>query len=477
MSAPPDRPGSDGDIVGRLAAHRIVGGAPPEELTWLAAHGRLVRYETGAVLTRKGLPVDQLQLVLSGRFAIQMDRGAGSRRIMELRAGDVGGVLPYSRLQTSPVDAFAEEPVETWAIDRRHLQEMARSCPTVTTVLVHEMLHRARAFTANELHDEKMVSLGRLAAGLAHELNNPAAAAVRGASLLGAALGESEQASRALGEAGLGGAEMAAIDRVREICHCAPGLSVQSPLERADREDAIAGWLEGHGVDPAAAASLVDTALSLEALDDLAAALARGALGAAVRWIAAGCAARALAVDVERAASRMHALVSSVKRFTHMDRVAAPEAVDLSQSLADVIAIVAAKARRKSVKVDVNLEPGVPRVLGVPGELNQVWLNLVDNAIDAAPEAGQVVISAARQRGSVVVRVVDDGPGIPPEIQAHIFDAFFTTKPVGEGTGLGLEIVRRLVQGQQGDIEVESRPGRTEFRVTLPAVDAAVPPA
>jgi signal transduction histidine kinase len=180
---------------------------------------------------------------------------------------------------------------------------------------------------------------------------------------------------------------------------------------------------------------------------------------------------------VERAASRMHALVSSVKRFTHMDRAPAPGPVDLGQSLADVITIVAAKARRKQVKVTVDLEPGLPPVRAVAGELNQVWLNLVDNAIDAAPESGTVTVTGRRHRVTVIVRVVDDGPGIPPEIQSRIFDAFFTTKPVGEGTGLGLEIVRRLVHGQQGDIEVESRPGRTEFRVTLPLADggAAAP--
>jgi signal transduction histidine kinase len=299
---------------------------------------------------------------------------------------------------------------------------------------------------------------------------------VRSASLLAGALDESEQASRALGAAGLNGAQLAAVDRLRGRCQCTPALAVQSTLERADREDAIAEWLGQHGADPAAAAALVETTLTLDALDELAAALPPAALAPAIRWVAAGCATRALALDVEKAASRMHALVSSVKRFTHMDRAPTPEAVDLGQSLADVLTIVAAKARRKQVKVTVDIDPGLPRVRAVAGELNQVWLNLVDNALDAAPESGHVTVTASRQRASVLVRVIDDGPGIPPEIQSRIFDAFFTTKPVGEGTGLGLEIARRLVHGQQGDIEVESRPGHTEFRVTLPLADGGAAP-
>lgn len=471
MSDPERGAGAEPGIVDRLAGHRIVGAAPREELEWLAGHGEMLRYAPGESVTRKGEAVDQMILVLSGRISFFLDRGTGRRKILDMQAGDVGGVLPYSRLTVSPVDGFIEEPTEVWSVERRHLDELPRSCPAVTKVLVHEMLGRARAFTANDLHDEKMVSLGRLAAGLAHELNNPAAAAVRSASLLGGALGEAEEASRALGAARLTPAQLEAIGRARDICQCTPSMSVESPLERADREDAIAEWLERHGADPAAAHSLVETPITLEALDEMAGALPSEAVPAAARWLAAGCATRALAQELEKAATRMHALVSSVKRFTHMDRAPTADAVDLGQSLADVIAMLAAKARRKSVTVSVELEPGLPRVRGVAGELNQVWLNLIDNALDAAPESGRVTVTGSRQRASVLVRVIDDGPGIPPEIRGRIFDAFFTTKPVGEGTGLGLEIARRLVHGQEGDIDLDSRPGHTEFRVTLPIAD------
>ncbi|HET8646257.1 MAG TPA: ATP-binding protein, partial [Vicinamibacteria bacterium] len=361
--------------------------------------------------------------------------GAGPRKVLDLQEGDVAGVLPYSRLASSPIEATAEVATELWAVDKALLPELTQRCPSLTTVLVHEMLHRARAFTANDLHDEKMVSLGRLAAGLAHELNNPAAAAVRSAKLLGAHLAEAEQAARVLGTARLSQAQLAAIDRVRGSCSAGGPVSVESPLERADREEALAEWLQGHGADPAAAGSLVDTTVTPGGLDELAGVLEGDTLAAAIRWIAAGCVTRSLALDVERAASRMHELVSAVKRFTRMDRAPTQEAVDLGQSIADVMAIVAAKARRKAVKVNVEIEPGLAPVRGVAGELNQVWLNLIDNALDAVPQSGTVTVSARRERAGVVVRVVDDGPGIPPEVGGRIFDAFYTTKPVGEGTG------------------------------------------
>jgi signal transduction histidine kinase len=170
---------------------------------------------------------------------------------------------------------------------------------------------------------------------------------------------------------------------------------------------------------------------------------------------------------VERAATRIHTLVGAVKRFAYMDRALAPDAIDLAGSLNDSVTLLVYKARKKSVGIDVRIEPNLPRVRAIGGDLNQVWTNLIDNAIDAVRESGRVTVSAARQRDFVVVRVVDDGAGIPSEIRDRIFDPFFTSKPVGQGTGLGLDIARQLVRRNDGDIEVESQPGRTEFRVTL----------
>jgi signal transduction histidine kinase len=204
------------------------------------------------------------------------------------------------------------------------------------------------------------------------------------------------------------------------------------------------------------------------ALDALAATLDPGALNVALRWVAAGCTTRALAADIERAATRIHNLVGAIKRFTYMDRAQVPEAVDVVESLHDSLALLLHKARKKSVSVAVRPDADLPRVRAIGGDLNQVWTNLIDNAIDAVAEAGHVTLSACRQLNFVVVRIVDDGGGIPAEIKDRIFDPFVTSKPVGQGTGLGLDIARQLIRRNNGDIEVDSQPGRTEFRVTLP---------
>ena len=285
--------------------------------------------------------------------------------------------------------------------------------------------------------------------------------------LFRSAVDELDAAARALGAVGLNEKEMALVDRVRTRCSDTP-TSVLTPLERADREDAIARWLAQHDVDESFATPLTETDASPELLDELAAGLSAERLGATLRWLAAGCTLRGLSRDIERAASRVHTLVSAVKGFTYMDQARAPEPVDIRKGLADTLALLAAKARGKAVSLTNEVPADLPRARGVGGELNQVWANLVDNALDAVPEGGRIVVSARAEGPRVIVRVTDNGPGIPAEVRSRIFDPFFTTKPVGQGTGLGLDIVRRLLDQNNATIDVDSAPGRTEFRVDLP---------
>ncbi len=458
------------DLVDRLAAHKTLGQAPREELAWLAARGTLRQLATGDLIATKGVPVDGLYVLLSGRVAIYIDRGAGRYKAMEWRAGDVTGMLPYSRLVAPPGNSAAQEPTEVLFVHRDDLDAMIRECPGITSILVHTMLDRARAFTSGDLHNEKMISLGKLSAGLAHELNNPAAAIERSATLLADRLEDAELATRSLGAATLTDAQLAVIDAFRQSCGVARAQGVRSPIEDAEREEAITDWLGGHGVDAGLAEALADTTMTLDNLQRIAAAVEGPALTAVLRWAAAGCSVRSLASEIQDAATRIAGLVTAIKGFTHMDQATVAEPVDLVQGLDNTIAVLRAKARGKAASVAVHVEPDLPRVLGFVGELNQIWANLLDNALDAIAEAGRVEVLANRDGQHVVVRIVDNGSGIPEEIRARIFDPFFTTKPVGHGTGLGLDIVRRLVRHNDGDITVESRPGRTEFRVVLLAV-------
>lgn len=461
------------DLIERLAAHKTVGKAPRAELAWLAAHGTLRTLEEGEILTAKGLPVAGFYILLSGSVAIHLDRGAGRHKALEWRGGDVTGMLPYSRLVSPPGDSIAQERTEILVIPTTDLPLLIRECQEITSILVHTMLDRSRVFTSSGLHDEKMLSLGKLSAGLAHELNNPVSAIERGASLLERQLEEAEQATRALGASGLTETQLAAVDAIRVSCVDDRAPNVLSPIQQAEREDAIADWLADHDVDDALAGPLADTPVTVDALDRVASAVEGQALTAALRSVAAGCAVRGMALEIRDAARRISGLVSAIKGYTHMDQAVVAAPVDLVASLGNTVAVHNSKAKTKSIAVTVTIEPNLPRVRGFAGELNQIWTNLIDNALDAAPDAGRVEISARRERQQVVVRVTDNGAGIPDTVRDRIFDPFFTTKPVGQGTGLGLDIVRRLITHNDAEIEVDSAPGRTEFRVLLPIADSA----
>ncbi|HKE92497.1 MAG TPA: ATP-binding protein [Gemmatimonadales bacterium] len=458
-------------IVQRLREHATLGGAPLVELEWLAAHGYLRRFAAGDIAIRTGQEQASFGLfvVLTGHIALYVDRGRGGRRkLAEWRGGEVSGMLPYSRVTTAMGDGVVEADTEIWMVDRDHFPEMIRTCPELTTILVHVMLDRARHFTSAELRDEKLVSLGKLAAGLAHELNNPASAIVRSVQALGELLDQEEAAARSLYALGLSDAQMAGVESVRQACEAAP-VQTWTPLERADREDRLAEWIAAHGGDPDVAAPLAETGLSLDALEGLAGVVHDAALEVTLRWIARACAVRGLRQEIERGAARVFELVSAVKGFTRMDKSPVAEAVDVGRGLRDTITILRSKAASKSVSLSAEVDPDLPPVQGIAAELNQIWSNLVDNALDAVSPGGRVGVSASREGSRVIVRVEDDGHGIPPEIRAHIFDPFFSTKDVGKGVGLGLDIARRTIERHDGEIEVESRPGRTVFRVSLPA--------
>ncbi len=456
-------------LVDRLATLTNLGEIPRAELEWLAAHGHLEVHEAGTVLSPKDKRVEKLFIILSGHVAVRVDRGAGPRLVMGWRTGDVSGMLPYSRMKGPPGDNYLEETTEVLAIHEDHFPEMIYRCPVFTTYTVHLMLDRARSFNTSDLQDEKMISLGKLAAGLAHELNNPASATMRGAKQLLAGLVEADSTSRALGAAGLSHEVFRSIEQVRSACLAQPVGGVLSPIQQLDREDEIADWLARHKLDPDHAERLAGTAVTIDALDALASATSGETLEAALCWIAAGCAMHSLAGDIEQAATRIYELVAAVKRFTYMDNLAGPEPMDVEAGLRDTLRVLAAKAKSKGGGITLDVAADLPRVNATGSELNQVWLNLIDNALDAIPESGRIDISARLELDRVVVRVVDDGPGIPTDIVPQIFDPFFTTKPPGHGTGLGLDITRRLLRRYHGDIAVQSRPGRTEFRVALAA--------
>ncbi|MCG6955970.1 MAG: hypothetical protein LJF04_08255 [Gemmatimonadetes bacterium] len=459
-------------VVERLAALPALAGIPREQLQWLVDHGQVHRIEDGRTIRTGDEEMAGLLLLISGRFSVRLDQGGVSREVREVTAGHITGYAPYSRLATTRVYVVADGPVEFLLVRREHMREMTRACYEFTAACVHEMLDRTREYKADDKHQEKMAALGRLSAGLAHELNNPASAVARAARELEALREEVIAAARALGATALDGEAKSTLESLESAAR-ARAVEELSPVDRADLEDRVMSWLEEHGVAADLAYPLVEHGLTVADLDDAAPKLDAEQLPVMLRYVAVNAAARGLTSDISSAASRIHALVAAVKKHTHMDRAPAIEPVLLRDHLRDTVTLMGSKAALKGISLDLSVEDALPPVDGFVADLNQVWMHLVDNAIDAAPESGRISIDARRERDVVVVRVVDDGPGIPTADQERVFEPFFTTKHVGEGRGLGLDVVRTVVLGHMGVVELTSTPGRTEFRVTLPAADTS----
>ena len=453
-------------LIDRLAAHRTLASVPRAELEWLADHGVERTAEPGEFLAQRGGSVPGLFVVFQGHLLIQMDSGAGMRTVMEWRGGDVTGMLPYSRVKNSPGNVVAEERSELFFVKPENVPLMIRECPELTAVLVHVMLDRTRIFNSNDLIDEKTMSLGRLAAGLAHELNNPASAVVRSAKTLAEHLSAAEEAMRRFCGLNLSDAECSAIEALR-VKRSAPAEAL-SPIERADRQDELADWLSSRRIAGVDVEPLAEAGFDPQDLEALHAVAGSGRLGSVLIYLSTNQNIRRLATEIHTAASRIHTLVAAVKGFTYVNQQATPQPVAIDRGLSDTVTVLRSKAKEQSVEVELQVAPNLPAVDGYGGELNQVWSNLIDNAIDATP-GGHVRVKAETSNGRVVVRVIDDGPGIPPDIAKRIFDPFFTTKGIGKGTGIGLDIARRILVRHQGILDVTSGSGGTEFRVTLPA--------
>jgi len=455
------------DLVERLAALPDLADVPRDQLAWLVEHGSFHREEDGYRVDTAEEFVG-LALLVSGRFSVRVDEHGVAREVREITPGRVTGYLPYSRMTTPRGYLVADGPVEFLFIRKEDFPEMTAACYEFTAACVQEMLARVRLFKGADKQQEKMAALGRLSAGLAHELNNPASAVLRAARELGASMPEVIASARGLAGPEVDPAIQAALAALEEAVHGMPSTRL-SPLDRAGAEDRLVDWLEDRGFDPDLAYPLVDGSVTVDALERASSGLDRERLAALLRHVAAVAVARGLEADIVSAAARIHSLVAAVKKHTHMDRAPAVEPIPVAEHLADAVTLMGSKAALKDVVLELTAEPDLPDVMGQVADLNQVWIHLIDNAIDAAPERGRVVIEIGKRGGAVSVCVVDNGPGIADEDRDRVFEPFFTTKDVSPGRGLGLDIVRTVVRTHRGVVDLVSRPGRTEFSVTLPA--------
>ena len=451
----------------------ILEGLSEEPLAWLADHGEKVVLTTGQGLFERGQPADFMIVVVRGTIQRYEEIGGQWLLVATTGQGEVTGMLPYSRMTQYPGNAVAAEASEVLRVPKTGFPELLALSEELGQRLVAVMSDRVRGDVRLEQQRERMVALGRLSAGLAHELNNPASAVGR------AAAGLSEQLTRLSGlvlDLVRHDVDEAAIEATGELRQLARERAARelSALDRSALEESLQDWLEGHGVEDAweVAGSLADEGLTLADLEDLAGRVPGTVLGDAIAWVGGVLAADRSVAEIASASARISELIASVKTYSHMDRSPEHKPVDVRDGLDNTLTMMSHKLKKKGLRLERDYEEDLPAVAGNAGELNQVWTNLVDNAIDATNEGGELQIKARRVEDWVAVEVIDSGPGIPDDVRPRIFEPFFTTKGVGEGTGLGLDIALRIVRTHRGDIEVRSRPGRTEMCVRLPVSPA-----
>ena len=439
-----------------------------EQLAWLMECAECLSLEPGGVLWEPAEPAGAMFVVLTGTIRLYVDLAGQSVQVDSHRWGGIMGVLPYSRMKQFPGKAVASEPTRILRIDKDCFPDMLHEIPELGYRLVGIMADRVRDRTRAEQQREKMIALGKLSAGLAHELNNPAAAVQRTAEELTERLQRSNALVLKLAEHGLSAEQMRAVVELRGS---SDGTEAQlSTLERGEREDELAEWLEDQGVEDAwmMAEAFVNAGLDAESIQEACDGLPEAALVDALTWIESGMAARQLLGQMASASERISNLVRSVKSYSHMDQSPDRQSADLHQGIEETVTMLAHALKKKNVRLSRNFASDLPQVPVFVSELNQVWTNLIDNAIDAIAEGGSIEIATEHDPCSVYVRIIDDGPGIPEDVQPHIFEPFYTTKPVGEGTGLGLDVVQRIVLQHEGQITAESGDGGTSFVVRLP---------
>jgi signal transduction histidine kinase len=457
--------------IDELRRVEVFAGLTDEQLAWLAGHGEHVEFGAGEMVFRAGDPADTMVVILEG--ALELLIGVGGQMVPTFvqYAGEVTALLPFSRMQHYSGAGRAAGRLRVLQIHKRLFPEMLQQIPALGQRLVSVMADRVREATRAQEQREKMSALGTLAAGLAHELNNPAAAVRRDAEALEQRLGSVATLVGQLCQTGLGESELRLLGDLAGEIVTRP-LSSLDAMGRSRLEDEVGAWLDERGVaDPwALAGTLVDSGVTTADLETLGTHVPQAAVAGAVSWIETLLDATRLSRNIRVASTRISDLVTSIKTYSHLDRAVEKSAVELREGIDSTLVMLGHKLKKKNLRLERALADDTPKVSGYAGELNQVWTNLLDNAIDAAPEGGLVRVEACRDSAtSAAVRIIDNGPGIPTELQARIFEPFFTTKPVGQGTGLGLDIVERIVVQQHGgSVEVDSVPGRTVLIVRLP---------
>jgi signal transduction histidine kinase len=452
-------------LVAKLRKVHVFEDLPDEDLLWFISQCEERRAAPGDIIVREGEAPDFMMVMLEGEMRARSEHGSADGPVFTVQAGEVTGMLPFSRLKVVGVTGRAVLPSHYLGFPVTQFPALFQRMPELVRRLVGLLADRVRSVTRAEQQHEKLAALGKLSAGLAHELNNPSAAARRSAAALRDCLARLREAARTT-EIGPEDCGLLA-EREEEIRTTLKPAQFKDEFARVEREEAIQAWLEAHNVADAwkLSPSLADAGLTDAHLSSFASA-AGASVGPELTRFATLLEMERVAEELEHSSARISDLIKAIKEYSYMDQGPMQE-VDIERGLETTLTIMNHKLKR-GITVVRQYASNLPKVMASGSELNQVWTNLIDNAADAMNGNGQLTVRTARENDFVLVEIADNGAGIPPEVISRIFDPFFTTKGVGEGTGLGLDVVSRIIKNVGGHISVTSVPGDTRFQVRIP---------
>jgi signal transduction histidine kinase len=444
-------------------------GLPEDQIEWFLSHVREVSIKAGEAFVHRGDPADWMFILLEGFFQWRGEFG-GDTVSLPAHAGEVTGVFPFSRMKRFTVTGRALTDGRLGKFPTANFSELIQRMPELTTRLVALMSERIREGTRIEQLRDRLASLGKLSAGLAHELNNPASATKRAADQMRAMLAKMQCANSELWRLPISHSDIARIEEVEAVL-LQPGSARLEGLALSDLEEKLHSILSGYGREDAweLSASLAKCNMSPDTLTSLLTRLDSSTVRLALTRIAASVELSTLLSTIENGSDRISKLVRTVKEYTYMDQ-APVQNIDVARSLETTLETLAHMLQPGiQVKRAYDAVPLLVSAVGI--ELNQVWTNLIENAVDAMSGHGELRLQTFREDYYVVVEIGDSGSGIPEKILPNIFDPFFTTKGVGKGTGLGLNTVQIIVRKLGGTIQVNSKPGDTRFQVWIPRVN------
>ncbi|HEY5392322.1 MAG TPA: ATP-binding protein [Hanamia sp.] len=442
---------------------------PDGQLQWLIDQGETIELEKDELLFNVGEPVNICFILLEGKMRICSAQSGNQKELRILDPGQFTGYLPYSRATITP--AFCEAIKKSWVFkcSKEKLKEGFGTHFELIEAMVHMMLSRVREFTSIQQQNEKMFALGKLSAGLAHELNNPAAAISRAAALLQTQVSRLPHLFKSIADLRIEPEKVEKISNliINKINTEPPSLTM---MQKANREDELTDWLDDNGLKDTDPEGLVERGFTTDELDVFKACSTNEHLPVLLEWVSNYLVTNKMADDIRTSSDRISTLVGAVKNFTFMDKNTDRQLTNIHTGIRNTLTMLNFKLRKGNINVIEHYDDSIPPIKIFPGEMNQVWTNIIDNAIDAMEVNGKgnLTITTTHDDRFLKITIKDDGPGIPDAIKQNIFAPFFTTKEMGKGSGLGLDVVSRIMIQHNGEVKVKSAPGATEFEICLP---------